>query len=295
MDLSGRRARHRLPPDVRDTDIVNGANTDRSMTDGVVVCVKWALPPSEPDERFASMSAADQAALELALVDAESSGVPLTVVTAGPVGADRALREGLARGAQRAIRIDLAAETPSPVVARWLATVTEGAPRVWCGDYSADRGSGSVPAFIACLSGRGQALGLVAVVDDGDGLLATRRLDGGRLETLRVVGPAVLSVEGSAARLRRASLSGTIGADRATIEVMRTNSTDAESSPVRPFRPRARVVAPPRGTSALDRVREVIEPSSGAAGKGHHETVELEPAAAARRIVDTLVSWGYLA
>lgn len=262
---------------------------DRPMS--IAVCLKWALPPTEPDERFSGISLADQAALESALVESESTGLPVTVVTAGPTGADRALREGLARGASRAIRIDLALGAPSIDVARALAAVTADAHHIWCGDYSADRGSGSVPAYLAAITARGQALGLVSV-NEGDGRIhATRRLDGGRRELLSVDGPAVLSVEGSVARLRRASLAGTLSADRASIQVVQAPHRHVDAPLSRPFRPRARVVAAPHGSSALDRVRQVIDSSSS---KGHGETVELEPADAARRIIGALTEWGYL-
>ena len=277
MDLPRGRSRHRLPPHV--------------SVMGVAVCLKWSLPVADPDQRFAAMSLADQAALESALVDAERRSIPLTVITVGPVGAERVLREGLARGAAHAIRIDTPGHLQSHDVAREIAGRLEGIEHVWCGDYSNDRGSGSVPGFIAAISGRGQALGLVSVSFNEDGSLsASRRLDGGRRESLSISGAAVISVEGSAARLRRATLSRTLAADRATIEVVPSTARALDDGPLRPFRPRARVVAAPNGT-ALDRVRQVIDTSSGT---GHGETVELDPAAAARRIIDVLTEWGYL-
>ena len=47
-----------------------------------------------------------------------------------------------------------------------------------------------------------------------------RRLDGGRREVLAVPPPAVLSVEGAVARLRRASLPAELESRRAVIEVV---------------------------------------------------------------------------
>ena len=73
------------------------------------------------------------------------------------------LREALAVGAARAVRIDAPGDVrrATPVAAA-LATVVAGATWVVCGDVSADRGSGSVPAFLAAELGVAQALGLVA-------------------------------------------------------------------------------------------------------------------------------------
>ena len=73
----------------------------------VYPCLKWVSHPGEPhDERFAGMSPADQSALEFALRQAERLGVGATAVTVGPTGADRVLRDALACGATRAVRID---------------------------------------------------------------------------------------------------------------------------------------------------------------------------------------------
>ena len=104
----------------------------------------------------------------------------------------------------------------SASVAAALTPVVAHSTAVWCGDYSADRGSGSVPAFLAARLHRQQALGLVGV-EFIDPLRVTRRLDGGRREILRITGPAVLSVEGSVARLRRASLRSALTAQKAEV------------------------------------------------------------------------------
>ena len=61
------------------------------------------------------------------------------------------------------MRIDAPATSPSAAVAPALAAVAAGRDWVVCGDVSADRGSGSVPAFLAAELDAAQALGLVAV------------------------------------------------------------------------------------------------------------------------------------
>jgi electron transfer flavoprotein beta subunit len=109
------------------------------------------------------MSVADRTALEAALRCAAREGAPLLAVTAGPADAEPVLREALAAGAARAVRVALPADADSRTVAEALAPVVRGCGWVWAGDASADRGSGSVPAFVAGLLGAAQALGLVAV------------------------------------------------------------------------------------------------------------------------------------
>lgn len=262
----------------------------------ITVCIKWVLPNRDGDERFAGISLADQAALETALVIAESTGETCTVVTVGPRAAETSLRDALACGATRAVRVDAPNTIESAETARLLAKVARGSRLVVCGDYSADRGSGSVPAFIAAELAVGQALGLVEVRVVDRSLAVTRRLDGGRRETLAIDGAAVVSVEGSVTRLRRAPLRASLSAANAPIEVVGADDTGAirrvpDAATIRPYRPRARVVASPVGATALDRVRRVTDASSS---KGHGETVTLEPRAAAERILHSLREWGYL-
>jgi electron transfer flavoprotein beta subunit len=244
------------------------------------------------------VSAADRAALEIAFTLAESAAdAPVTVVTVGPPAADAGLREALAVGATRAVRIDAPADLPSALVAQALAGVARGSTWVLCGDASADRGSGAVPAFLAAELGAAQALGLVGVEASVAPLTVIRRLDGGRREVLAVPAPGVLSVEGSVARLRRASLPAEVAARTAPIEIA-AGPVGAPERPevVRPYRPRPRVLPIPTG-DALARIRELTG-AGGADGVGAGatttETVVLEPAAAAARILATLRDWGYL-
>ncbi|MGA0893661.1 MAG: hypothetical protein ACO3S5_03485 [Ilumatobacteraceae bacterium] len=292
----------------------------------IVACLKWVSHPGEPDdERFAGMSPADRAALEMALQQAASMGDTVTAITVGPAGADSVLREAHAAGARRLVRIDTAEESPALLGSDVVATAVGAVVRqfagagagghagdsngsqpasssdalwMWCGDYSLDRGSGSVPAFLAGAVGARQALGCISVEPHGHGTLhAVRRLDGGRRELLEVRAPAVISVEGSVAQLRRSSLGAVRAAMSAAIEVhplVRADdgSHDLLAPVVRPYRPRARALAAPGGDSTLDRLRVLTDAAAAGAARG--ETVELAPADAAARIVRALDEWGYL-
>ena len=159
-------------------------------------------------------------------------------------------------------------------VAAALSAALDDSATVWCGDHSLDRGSGSVPAFLAARLQRQQALGLVEV-HLGDPLRVTRRLDGGRRELLRITGPAALSVEGSVARLRRASLRASLAAQTGEVWSHATTLVACDhTSPgvMHAYRPPARVLPGPAGATPL----------------------EAGPAEAARRIVEVLGDWGYL-
>ena len=268
----------------------------------LAVCWKWVSSgggPDDPDARWAGVSHADEAALEIAL-ELESTHGAVTVVCVGPDGADNVLRDALAAGAARAVRIDAPADADSHRVATALAAVVAGSDYVICGDYSSDRGTGSVPAFLAHELGAAQALGLVAVDTATDGttdgaMRVVRRLDGGRREVLAVGAPAVLSVEGSVRRLRRAGLAATVRSKTAAVEVVVSPIASGDhhqvAALVTPYRPRARTLTPPTG-SVLSRVRDILD--VGGSDSTTVETIELDPAAAAARIVEQLHRWGYL-
>jgi electron transfer flavoprotein beta subunit len=253
----------------------------------IAVCIKWIGDPIP-----SGISAADEAAIEMALRHGTTTGSSVIAVTVGPRAADRGLRTALACGAKTAIRVDTPVTLDSASVAAALAPVVAHSEAIWCGDYSFDRGTGSVPAFLAAQLERQQALGIVAA-ELGAPLRVTRRLDGGRREVLRITGPAVISVEGAIARLRRAALRPALDALTSEVLPYGTNvAASGNTSPVvvRPYRPRSLVLPPPRG-STLERMHLLLE---SAANEHQGETIEVEPSEAARLIVDALRRWGYL-
>jgi electron transfer flavoprotein beta subunit len=231
------------------------------------------------DYRSAGANPAELAALETALRIAEAWGGRVLAVTAGPVSAEETLREAHAVGAsvlrvpwprrgaadEDAWIVDLADDGRSLAEALVAAVRTVGEPDlVLCGDRSADRGTGAIPAYVAHELGAAQALGLVSLSVEGPGLRALRRLDGGRREVLRVPRPAVCSVEAAGLRLRRASLSAELAARRSAVPFFSPPSMAGPSfSPAmivgRPasHRPRARLVPPPTGADPRDRLLEL--------------------------------------
>lgn len=269
-------------------------------------CVKWVdlHPEIDPltgavdhDERRFGFSAADEAAVEIALRLAESNGGELTIACAGPTAAEAALRELAAVGASRVVRVEVDDDAPSEVVGTSLAAALDGVELVVCGDHSLDRGSGSVPGFLAHASGAASALGLVALTVDVSGtgpLEAVRRLDGGRRERLEITTPAVVSVEGSVARLRRAALHDVLRSRAMPVELVRPATSvvevidldDAEA-----LRPRPRVWPAPEGQSALDRI---VTLTGALIERTPPRRIEATSAEAADAIVEQLRTWGYL-
>ncbi len=277
----------------------------------IVVCMKWVAlrPEIDPvsgavvtDERWSGPSLADQAALEWGLRLAEARSTTVHVLTVGTGAADAMLRDALAAGATAVTRVHLddgdEHQPTSACVARLLADVARprGPSMVLCGDWSLDRGSASVPSYLAAYLSLDAACGLVRIEQTANHRLQVeRRLDGGRREVLTVTGPAVLSVEGSAARLRRAPLRGVLQANAATVEVVATGAGDIDWEPtpqrVGPFRPRARILDAP----GSDDPRRRVELLTGAhTTRTPPQRLTLDPDAAADVILDHLRLWGQL-
>jgi electron transfer flavoprotein beta subunit len=276
----------------------------------IVAALKWVdlRPEVDPltgavahDGRRHGHSPADEAALEWALRVAARWDDHVVAVTVGPVGADRGLRDALAVGAVRAVRVDLPSgpegrQPSSAAVGAALALVAVGADLVCCGDASVDRGSGAVPAHLADRLGAASALGLVGLeIGAPPRLEVERRLDRGRRERLALTGPAVVSVEGGTASLRRASLPGVLAARTAPVEVVSTAA--AADDVVRrtrtgPYRPRARVLpGPDSGAPARERVLHL---TGALTSRQPPRTLVAEPVEAADAILAQLRAWGYL-
>jgi electron transfer flavoprotein beta subunit len=251
-----------------------------------------------PSARGGGFSRADEAALEVALRLAERWQAECALVCAGPGTAEAALGALGAAGADRVVLIDHSVEQESSLTADVLAPVLGpgdlGADVVVCGDLSHDRGSGAVPALLAHHLNASQALGLLELdALDAGAIRAIRRLDGARREVLDVVAPAVLSVEGSAAALRRAPLGSTLASTETSTVEHRHRRIEGHVEPprLRPWRPRARVLPPPGGTSAFERV---VTLTGALVERTPPRTVEAGPREAAELIVEQLTSWGYL-
>ena len=284
-------------------------SADRDGTAGVIAaCLKWVDRRLEVDplsaavhrdRRTSGPSDADQAALEWALRLGEAWSADVTVVAAGPAEVEPMLRDALAAGATQAIRIDLAPDAPSEQVAATLAASLPPAVEiVLCGAWSVDRGSGSVPSFLAARKGSRQALGLVKLAPETGAVrrtvLAERRLDGGRRERLRVEAPAVLSVEGGL-RLRRAPLARVLAARTAPIDVVTGPPlVGLRSRPVwtKPFRPRPRVLPAP--AADLSPRERILALTGALVDRDPPRLVRLNATQAADELLEQLRAWGYL-
>lgn len=283
----------------------------------IVVALSWSWQEAEVDRLTGKISADRRdrgpgrpalAALEHALRLAGRWDAQVVAATVGPADADAMLREALAAGAARALRVETPADRfpllPADLAASGqdraaalAAALREryGVPDlVLCGDRSPDRGTGSFPAFLAAALDAAQVLGVVRVEADRRGqLLVHRRLDGGRREVLRVPFPAVMSVA-AGVRLRRAGLRAALETGQAAIEVTQMPAI-APARRIRvlgsgPYRPRPRELAGPSGPAR----RRILE-LTGALTERNPPAVlgPLPPGQAAEEILGYLRRHGY--
>ena len=285
----------------------------------IVAAMGWSWQEADVDPLTGAISAsphdrgpdrADFAALEHALSLAEKWDAQVIAATVGPAEADEMLKDALAAGATGALRVEPSHRNSRPraaelvgggqnrpaALAAALRERYEVPDLVLCGDRSADRGTGSFPAFLAATLNAAQALGVVRLEPEGDGELRVhRRLDGGRREVLRVRRPAVVSVEAAGVRLRRAGLPETLASRRAIIPVIDAPAVAGHRVPVlgsHPYRPRPRELPVPSGT-ALHRTLQL----TGALAERTPPTVlgPLSPEQAADALLGYLRRRGYLA
>lgn len=210
------------------------------MTD-VLVCVKrvpdtsgevvLTADGSAVDGRYAgyTMSAHEEAAVELAVQIAGESDGSVTVLTLGDEDSVEQLRAALAVGATEAIRIDAAADDYGPAdvaaaiadVVRSRETSGDGFGLVLVGNDAADTGDHQVGIRLAHLLDRPVVAGAQeALVNDAGDRLEVRSSVSGDTEVYDVPLPAVLTVWEGGVEPRYPNISGRMKAKKAQVEVV---------------------------------------------------------------------------
>ena len=153
----------------------------------------------------------DAYALEEALQLKEKHGGEVIALSLGPERAASALREALAKGADRAIHVE---ENPAALdtlaVARLLAAAIapEQPDLVLTGLQSDDLGYGQTGVVLAELLGLPHATIIMQVEIDGRRLRVKRELEDGWFQHVSMPLPAVLTIQSGINKLRYATLMG---------------------------------------------------------------------------------------
>ncbi len=155
---------------------------------------------------------ADAYALEAGLQLKEKHGGEVVALCAGPDRVSKAIREALAKGADRAVHIVL--EHPerldSLATARLLAEAVrrEGPDLLLTGLQSDDIGAGQTGVVAAELLGWPHVTLVMGIEPANGGLRVRRELEGGWFQYVETPLPAVLTIQSGITRLRYATLMG---------------------------------------------------------------------------------------
>jgi electron transfer flavoprotein beta subunit len=163
----------------------------------------------------------DAYALEEALRLKEKHGGEVVVCCAGPARAAQVIREGLARGADRAVHVeaDWLASADAVSIAASLASAMreERFDLVLTGLQSDDQGFGQVGVVLAEQLGIPHATIIMDVEVVGQGLRVKRELEGGWFQWVGLPLPALLTIQSGINQLRYATLKGIMAAKKKEI------------------------------------------------------------------------------
>ncbi len=203
------------------------------MTVNIAVCIKQ-VPDTETKVKISDngksivtegikwvINPYDEFAIEEALKITEKDGGEITIISLGPASIDKTIREALAMGAHKAIRIDTPEIPFDPaVIAKALAEVLKnnGYDLILFGQRAIDSDHSQIPSMVA------QALSLpcvplaVKLEIEGDKITAYREIEGGD-EKISFTLPAIVSAQRGLNIPRYRSLKGIMQAKKKEIEV----------------------------------------------------------------------------
>jgi electron transfer flavoprotein beta subunit len=193
---------------------------------------KWI---EEADLSF-EINEPDAYALEAGLRLRELHGGEVVALCAGPPRVTQTIREALAKGADRAIHVEIEdaeyGALDSLAIARLLAAALRGeAPDlVLTGLQSDDMGCGQTGPILAELLGLPHATIVMHVEKQADGIRVKRELEGGWFQHVDMPLPALLTIQSGIDKLRYATLMGIKKAK--TKEVRRIPAADLGVAPL---------------------------------------------------------------
>lgn len=191
----------------------------------IVVCIKRVPETAEAELKIAAnqkeivkenlvfdTNESDNYALEEALLLKEKIGGSITLVSTGPAETEEVIRMGLAKGADRAVRITDPKLVGSDgyATARTIAQALKGLKYdlILCGCIASDDGFGQVGPTLAELLGIPHAVYVTKLEVNGNLARVHRELEGGLMEVLEITLPAVVAVQTGINEPRYASMIG---------------------------------------------------------------------------------------
>lgn len=206
----------------------------------------------------------DEIAVEEAVQTKEKLGGEVTVVTLGPAGAQKELRECLAKGADKGVTLvdDNWTDRDALSTAKALkAKIEELGPEVvFCGRVATDRDNASVGPMLATLLGWSCVTDVVELDLSEGGGTAKREADDG-IETFSFTLPAVITCQKDLNEPRYAGLKGIMAAKKKPIEEAPAAECEAQleivSLELPPARKEGRIVG--EGAAAVPALIEALQ------------------------------------
>lgn len=202
----------------------------------IVVCIKQVprrddLLRINADKTWVDQSSlsyeaneSDAYALEEALRLKEKHGGEVIVATLGPADASKTIKEGLAKGADRAIHLCDAEFEGLDAVATAKALAAAIGPEspdlIFTGLQSDDLGYGQTGVLLAEMLGLPHASIVIALEssEDGSTMRAKRELENGWFQWVSMQTPALLTIQSGINKPRYASLKGIMGAKKKPVD-----------------------------------------------------------------------------
>jgi electron transfer flavoprotein beta subunit len=176
----------------------------------------------------------DEFALEAAVRLKEAKGGDVTVLTFGPDRAQQALREALARGANKAMHVKgESGDADSLGIAKVLAAAIKSIPHdvVFLGKQGVGTDNGLVGPMLAELLGYPQ-VNVVTELEFGDGKVTAHREIEGAEEILEASVPVIITAQKGLNEPRYAKLQGIMAAKKVAIDVKSISDLGLDESDV---------------------------------------------------------------
>lgn len=179
----------------------------------------------------------DDYALEEAILLSEVTGAEVIALAASGDGVDRMLRTALARGAHRAVRIEVESDAASLSARSFAPACAEAAKALGIdllltGVQSADDLHGPLTGYLGAELGWPFAGAIAGVRIEGDTAIARQEYSGGRASDLSLALPAVLGIQAPSRPMRYVSGSRLRDFMKAPLESLQASAPAKPDHPV---------------------------------------------------------------
>ena len=190
----------------------------------------------------------DVYALEEALRFKEKMGGEVIVCTLGPARASQAIKEALAKGADRALHLDdtVFENLDAHGTARVLAAAIgkENPDLVLTGLQSDDFGFAQTGVILAEMLNLPHSTIVMEIQAEGDGLKVKRELEGGWFQWIEMPLPAVLTIQSGINKPRYATLKGIMAAKNKPLQKLTAQDLGLDAEALKPRQVISRVYVP---------------------------------------------------